>query len=88
MTFHKHIQLVGTVTVGPKGQVVVPAEIRDDMGIKPGDKLLALYAEDKKSVWFITEDQAQKFVDIMGDRFTHLRSQVEKAVDTAPEGWD
>lgn len=88
MTFHKHIKLAGTVTVGPKGQVVIPAEVRDDMQIKPGDKLVALYSADKQSLGFITEEQAQAFVDKMGENYTHLRDAVSKTKDTEPEGWD
>ena len=30
----KKIQLAGTATVGPKGQVVIPAEVREKMAIK------------------------------------------------------
>lgn len=33
MSYHENIQLAGTVTVGPKGQVVIPAEVRDSMGV-------------------------------------------------------
>lgn len=47
MTYHKAIHLVGTVTVGPKGQVVIPSEVRESMEINPGDKLVALYLEEK-----------------------------------------
>ena len=32
----------GSVTVGERGQVVIPADARNDMGIKPGDKILIL----------------------------------------------
>ena len=32
-----------TVTVSPKYQIVIPKEIRERMGIKPGQKLRALY---------------------------------------------
>lgn len=31
-----------TVTIGPQGRLVIPAEIRRDLGIGPGDVLLAL----------------------------------------------
>ena len=31
-----------TVTVGERGQVVIPAKARNDLGIKAGDKLLAI----------------------------------------------
>ena len=80
MTMHKNIQLVGTVTVGPKGQVVIPSEVRDQMGIGPGDKLVALYLADKKSVAFITAEQAQVFVTKMGERFTQLRQTLVEDV--------
>lgn len=32
----------GAVTVGERGQVVIPAEARTELGIKPGDKILIL----------------------------------------------
>ena len=78
MTYHKNIHLMGTVTVGPKGQVVIPSEVREGMGIAPGDKLVALYLEDKKSVAFITERQAQVFVDKMGEQYTIAKQQLER----------
>jgi len=31
-----------TVTVGPQGRLVIPSDIRREMGIGPGDVLLAL----------------------------------------------
>lgn len=31
-----------TVKVGPKGQIVIPAEVREMFGIAPGDQLLLL----------------------------------------------
>ena len=79
MTFHKHIQLMGTVTVGPKGQVVIPVEVREGMGITPGDKLIALYFDEKKSVAFITERQAQEYVEKMGDQFTAMKQTLRRA---------
>lgn len=32
----------GTVTVGAKGQIVIPKEVREMFGIRPGDALLLL----------------------------------------------
>lgn len=76
---YKSIQLVGTVTVGPKGQIVVPAEVRESMNIAPGDKLIALYHEHKKSVVFITEQQAQRFVATLGSQFADFQQQLKES---------
>lgn len=78
MSFHNHIQLAGTVTVGPKGQVVIPSEVRDQMAILPGDKLIALYVENKQSIAFVTEKQAQEFIDKMGEQFTYFKQKLNK----------
>ena len=67
-----HITLAGTVTIGPKGQVVIPADVRDKMSVQAGDKLIALFVEDKNAVGFITEYQAQKLVDKMGENLISL----------------
>lgn len=36
----------GTVTVGTKGQIVIPKEVRDMFGIQPGDTLILLADRD------------------------------------------
>lgn len=77
MSFHKHIHLAGTVTVGPKGQVVIPSEVREQMNIKPGDKLVALYFDEKKSVALITEQQAQDYVVQMGEWCTYFKENLK-----------
>lgn len=68
--------LAGTATVGPKGQVVIPADVREKMNIKPGDKLIALYFDHKKAVGFIPESQAQTLINAMGAHMSELQSIV------------
>ena len=75
---NKHISLAGTATVGPKGQVVIPAEVREAMGIEPGTKLIAFYIASKKSIAFVTEAQAQVYIQHMGEEFTRLKETLEK----------
>lgn len=72
----RHLELAGTVTVGPKGQVVIPAEVRENMGIKPGDKLVALYMPGKNSVGFIPESSLQDLIDKMGENLDQFRQVI------------
>jgi len=46
------------------------------MAIKPGDKLIVLYIEEKKSVGFVTEDQAQAIVNKLGENLATLQDAV------------
>ena len=39
----------GTVTVGAKGQIVIPKEARELFGIRPGDTLILL-ADEKRGI--------------------------------------
>lgn len=72
------VSLAGTATVGPKGQVVIPADVREKMQIAPGDKLVALYINDKEAVAFITESAAQAIIDKMGEHIHALHETLEK----------
>lgn len=38
---------MGSVKVGPKGQIVIPKEVRDMFGIEPGDTLMLLADSEK-----------------------------------------
>ena len=40
---------IGMVKLGPKGQIVIPKEVRDIFGIGPGDSLMIL-AEKKRGI--------------------------------------
>lgn len=76
MGFHKdNIQLAGTVTLGPKGQVVIPSEVREQMSIEPGDKLVALYMPDSKAIGFVSESAMQSIIDRMGSHVDALRNK-------------
>lgn len=75
---NKHpIQFVGAMTLGPKGQVVIPADVRESMGVKPGDKMVALYIPDKKSIGFVSEARMQTLIDHMGQSIESLRTMLK-----------
>lgn len=70
-------QLFGTATVGTKGQVVIPADARDALGIETGDRLYVVGSKTKKWVGFIKEEQFRELLDHM----TILSDQVEQYKD-------
>lgn len=82
MTYHaKSISLAGTVTIGPKGQVVIPVEAREKMGVKPGDKLIALYLDDHKTISFVTEKEMQTIINRMGAHLSKLTDELSSSND-------
>lgn len=66
----EHKKLFGTATVGTKGQVVIPAEARAELGIKTGDKLYVIGTLKHGVVAFIPESGMEGFIQ-------HLNLQLE-----------
>lgn len=70
----------GTVTVGERGQVVIPADIRKSFGIKAGDKLIVMAKQERKMIGLIpTEDfnrlltQVSEFVSKMEKKISNRK---------------
>jgi AbrB family looped-hinge helix DNA binding protein len=71
-------KLYGTATIGTKGQVVIPADAREDLGLKPGDRLYVLSAMHSGGVVFLKEEMLEQMVKKMSDQIEGLRAyQVE-----------
>jgi len=47
------MKIFGIVKVGPKGQIVIPAEAREQFGIKPGDKVV-IFSPDLAKGFIVT----------------------------------
>jgi len=58
--------LYGVVTVGERGQIVIPKEARDHFNIKPGDKLLVT-GDIKRGIGIVKAEKMKEFAQkIMG----------------------
>ena len=55
-------KFMAPVKVGPKGQIVIPAEVREMFGIRPGDTLLLL-ADLARGIALPAPAQAQQIVE-------------------------
>lgn len=63
----------GSVTVGERGQIVIPAQARREHGIAPGDKLIVLGSPDGLALM-----AADRLLDLLGDT-TVLADRVRRA---------
>jgi AbrB family looped-hinge helix DNA binding protein len=50
------IKIWGAATVGTKGQVVIPAEAREALNIKEGDKLIVVGNPERRGVAFVKSE--------------------------------
>lgn len=57
--------------------MVIPAEAREKMGLKPGDKVISLYVAEKNTVAFLRDVDAQALIDRMGAHLDHLRTTIQ-----------
>jgi AbrB family looped-hinge helix DNA binding protein len=61
----------GTVTVGERGQVVIPAELRKELEIQAGDKLLIWKHPSGKGVMLFPIDAMREFMNRMLANLEH-----------------
>ncbi len=57
------MKIYGIVKVGPKGQIVIPAEAREEFEIKPGDKVVIFSPDLAKGFVVTSQDTFEKFVE-------------------------
>ena len=68
----------GSVTVGERGQVAIPAEARRDQEITPTTKLLVFGGQDKKALMFVKAEFMMEFLT----NVSTLVSQFEQILKT------
>ena len=71
-------KLYGTATVGTKGQVVIPSDAREELGISAGDRLYVVGSPTKKFIGFIKEDQLRHIVDHITDNVEAYRTALRE----------
>ena len=79
-------RLYGTTTMGARGQVVIPADARKDLGLSPGDQLMVM-GKFGKVLGLIKADQMESFVKIIMQNFSgggvnkEVKEYVEKNME-------
>ena len=70
----QHKRMYGTATVGTKGQIVIPAEARDDLNIQPGDKLYIANASHGAGFICIKEEMLEEMVARLSEHLESFRA--------------
>lgn len=74
-------KLYGTATVGTKGQVVIPADAREELGIASGDRLYVVGSNQKKWVGFIKEDELRELIEHITDNVENYKQILDNNKD-------
>jgi len=68
-------KMYGAVTVGERGQVVIPMKIRKLYGIKTGEKLI-VFAKPGGPIGFIPAEHFSHFLDQATEEFTKTKEKI------------
>ena len=76
---HKFPKFFGTVTVGARGQVVIPKDVRRLLGIKSGDKLVVTSGPlDKKMVKLVPANEFSQFLSHFEKHISTMKAKISK----------
>jgi AbrB family looped-hinge helix DNA binding protein len=67
----------GKIPLGTKGQIVIPAEARKAMNIKPGDKVIIISGppHHERAISIIPEDDFNKFLKFFEDNIDYYKKK-------------
>jgi len=68
----------GPVTLGERGQLVIPSELRKALSIKPGDQLMVFAKIDKKIISLMPEKDFSQFLDKAARMISKLENRIHK----------
>lgn len=72
------VKMHSTVTVGTKGQVVIPVEVRNLLGLKPGDNLMVITKHDK-AIGMVKMDDLDVMMEYMQQEINAWKREVKSS---------
>ena len=67
----------GSATIGERGQVVIPAEAREELGFGPGDKLLVMRHPIHQGIMMFKIEAAREFIEEMRAGMDRVAARIE-----------
>ena len=71
-------KVYGAATVGERGQLVIPADLRKDLDIKAGDRLMIFAKIDRKMINIMREKDFSDFLQKASKIISKLETKVSK----------
>jgi AbrB family looped-hinge helix DNA binding protein len=71
-------KVYGAATVGERGQLVIPSDLRKDLNIKAGDRLMIFAKIDRKMISIMRERDFSDFLQKASKIISKLESKVGK----------
>lgn len=78
-------EFFGSATVGERGQIVVPADARQALDIKPGDKLLIFSGLHGNALSVMKSEQVTQFVSRAMERLTKIEELAREQGESRQE---
>ena len=68
----------GTATVGERGQIVIPADVRELLRIRPGERLIVMVEPERKTIGLMRTDDFNRFLGEAAKMIVRLKKKVSK----------
>jgi AbrB family looped-hinge helix DNA binding protein len=71
------IKFYGSATVGSKGQIVIPAEAREDLKLEEGEKLIVLRGSRGGGLMILKAEMLEQMIEKMQSKFGSMADAVK-----------
>jgi AbrB family looped-hinge helix DNA binding protein len=68
----------GSATVGPRGQLVIPADARKEVGIEIGTKLLVFESFQGKGLALVRADAVEQLLKLVSERVSEFERMLRE----------
>ncbi|MDF2536553.1 MAG: AbrB family transcriptional regulator [Bacillales bacterium] len=76
-----HGKMYGTTSIGERGQVVIPSEAREELGIEAGEKFVVFGSKKKGAVILVKAEQFNKFASFFLSKSKEFEEMASKFED-------
>jgi AbrB family looped-hinge helix DNA binding protein len=73
MDSHHFPKILGTATLNEKGQLVIPAEARSDLGLDPGTKVVIMKSPRKSALIVIKAEHVEGMIKNLSDALSEIK---------------